>query len=560
MKHLKLLFWLAILTIVISCADDRERKNRILTQIEHAWNVSDTNLDSAITLCDSLRNPVYRSSEYTRMKFDLLEIRIRYKRDLPATLDSIRTVTTYMEKHGTPRDKMRAYYYLGGIYEDLNDSPKAVEYAFKSLSFLKEGQSCDTTIAQMCYSMLSEIYRKQHNSQEAIAIARAGLELMEKAGTTTCWDIMDVAMSYHWAKDNNKCLTYVNRAYKKLLKEKNFTKNFRLAAEMMYVFAENKDFKKVDTLVTIMEAMPSYENSPDYNYAKAIVCEERGETDSAIVYYEKRLLLSTSARDRQSPLSRLFRLYCLTGDYPKAIEYACQYQNGVRKLYEADQQEWTRNAKGMYDYQKNKEEEEAIIKQNARLKFWGAVSIGLLLTIIAALIAWHLWRKKKLLERAIGKEEKLSELRKLVQNKNELIQAKEQALSETEERIKKIGEELRQKQALAEELIRQTAISQARTSMEDVTALLENAARCGRALNEEEWKLLVTTVNNHYPDLRGKMVSRMPRLKEEMVHTCYLMKMGMSNQQIETLTQCAHQTAWNRIKRIRAVMGEDIPS
>lgn len=559
MKHLKPLFWLAILTIAISCADERKRENRILAQIEHAWNVSDTNLDSAITLCNSLRNPVYRSSEYTRMKFDLLEIRIRYKRDFPATPDSIRTVTTYMEKHGTPRDKMRAYYYLGGIYDDLNDSPKAVEYALKSLSYLHDVQYCDTSIAQMDYSMLVNIYTRQRNLQEAIDMGLASIRLTEKKGTTRSWYIMDVVSSYNWVGDTINRRKYLKKAYERLLEEKDFKKNLDIAAEMMLLFAKDKEFGKVDTLAVILRNIPGHELSYDYNHAMGVVYEENGQIDSAIKYYTKNLD-KTPPRLKQASLSHLFLIHRARGDYEKATEYAQQYQNGMRALNEADQQEWTRNAKGMYDYQKNKEEEEAIIKQNARLKFWGAVSIGLLLTIIAALIAWHLWRKKKLLERAIGKEEKLSELRKLVQNKNELIQAKEQALSETEERIRKIGEELRQKQALAEELIRQTAISQARTSMEDVTALLENAARSGRALNEEEWKLLITTVNNHYPDLRGKMASRMPRLKEEMVHTCYLMKMGMSNQQIETLTQCAHQTAWNRIKRIRAVMGEDIPS
>ena len=66
-----------------------------------------------------LEGIVYTSSEYTRMKYDLLNIRLRYKCSIPiSSADSIKKITSYMEKHGTGKDRMRAYYYMGGILED----------------------------------------------------------------------------------------------------------------------------------------------------------------------------------------------------------------------------------------------------------------------------------------------------------------------------------------------------------------------------------------------------------------------------------------------------------
>lgn len=98
----KILLALTIAIVIVSCTSKSNKEKDVLNQIEKAWVLSDDNIDSAITLSDSLRNAVYTSSEYARMKFDLLNIRIRYKSDmLASSIDSIKKVSNYMEEHGT---------------------------------------------------------------------------------------------------------------------------------------------------------------------------------------------------------------------------------------------------------------------------------------------------------------------------------------------------------------------------------------------------------------------------------------------------------------------------
>ena len=103
------------------------REKEIANHIEQVWQLSDSDLSTATSQWQSLQNAVYTRSEYTRMKYDLLSVRIRDKNDmLPSSVDSIKKIAHYMEQHGTGRDIMRAYYYLGSIYEELRLSRKLV--------------------------------------------------------------------------------------------------------------------------------------------------------------------------------------------------------------------------------------------------------------------------------------------------------------------------------------------------------------------------------------------------------------------------------------------------
>lgn len=163
MNQHKTQVWLYVIlaAIITSCSPVSRREKDNLQKIDEAWDMSDHNLDSSIILFQNIQNSVYRSTEYVRMKYDLLGIRLRDKSYMmPTSADSIKRITEFMEKHGSKKDCMRAYYYMGATYADLNDSPRAVESTLKALSYREGEQSCDTAIAIKCYSHLSDIYRR----------------------------------------------------------------------------------------------------------------------------------------------------------------------------------------------------------------------------------------------------------------------------------------------------------------------------------------------------------------------------------------------------------------
>ena len=116
MNQHKTQVWLYVIlaAIITSCSPVSRREKDNLQKIDEAWDMSDHNLDSSIILFQNIQNSVYRSTEYVRMKYDLLGIRLRDKSYMmPTSADSIKRITEFMEKHGSKKDCMRAYYYMG---------------------------------------------------------------------------------------------------------------------------------------------------------------------------------------------------------------------------------------------------------------------------------------------------------------------------------------------------------------------------------------------------------------------------------------------------------------
>ena len=89
MNQHKTQVWLYVIlaAIITSCSPVSRREKDNLQKIDEAWDMSDHNLDSSIILFQNIQNSVYRSTEYVRMKYDLLGIRLRDKSYMMPYLD-----------------------------------------------------------------------------------------------------------------------------------------------------------------------------------------------------------------------------------------------------------------------------------------------------------------------------------------------------------------------------------------------------------------------------------------------------------------------------------------
>ena len=409
----------------------------------------------------------------------------------------------------------------------------------------------DTSIALKCYSQLSDIYRRQGNAIESVEMALNGLTLAEQAGLTDPWYIMDVATSYDMAGNGKECIRYCRKAYKLILTENHAEAYAPVISEMAQHFLAHKEYGKTDTLISLLKAIPNHNSSKEYNFAKAAVYEARGEVDSAIVYFTRDLNCTQSPRLRQAALFHLFSINHKRGDYKQASEYAHLYMNNKQAVDEEEQREWTRNAKGMYDYQKDKEREERLIRENDAIKFRNTVILSICLISIVSIFAVHFYRKKKILEEAIDKERKLTELRQLVHDKDKEIQDAKLSLRQLEQHASELEKSLKRKKADIEKIVRMSSLSTTRISRPDIAESLEKAAREGKTMNEEQWQALASVIDAEDPMFRTKIMEHIPRASDMVIRTGYLLYIGMTNLQIETLTGCARQTVWNRISKIR---------
>lgn len=180
-----------------------------------------------------------------------------------------------------------------------------------------------------------------------------------------------------------------------------------------------------------------------------------------------------------------------------------------------------------------------------------------LLCALSTIAALHFRHKKKMFEANIGRIRELTALQDALQEKTKEIQEKEKKLREFVQNYREIEEELTRRKAQTEEITRLANLTQSKTELGQTIEEAEKAARTGKGLSEEKWQELLRAVDSRYPTFKTSVAERIPRINEVLLRTCYLLKIGMSNQQIEALTQSARQTVWNRVKKIKEAMNEE---
>lgn len=84
---------------------------------------------------------------------------VRHKSD-----STMKGVVAYFEKHGTPNERLESYYYMGSVYRDLHDSPKAVVWYRRGIDYGEENlEKVSHKVLANTYSQLSRIFRLQSN-------------------------------------------------------------------------------------------------------------------------------------------------------------------------------------------------------------------------------------------------------------------------------------------------------------------------------------------------------------------------------------------------------------
>lgn len=86
---------------------------------------------------------------------------------------------------------------------------------------------------------------------------------------------------------------------------------------------------------------------------------------------------------------------------------------------------------------------------------------------------------------------------------------------------------------------------------------IRSAATGGPEPTEKDWGRFYQTIERLFPEFDAAIRSRMRRLSDSQIRTCYLMKIGLNNSEIMRLQKLPRQTVWNRVKRIQEEFGPE---
>lgn len=555
MKSTKYIPCLLLITIlsIISCSKSTD--TGLLSRLSDIQAMGDSCPLKAILRLDSIKPLFEEESEYARNKMSLLDIRLHDKAFIAHTNDStIKAVCRFFENQGSARDKQEAYYYMGSVYRDLNDYPNAVTYFLKSIKLAEDKTVIDNALLENACSQLSHLYHMQFNYAEALDVALKGLHFAEKSRTADERTYMGVASSYYEINDMLNCLLFCNKAIS-IIENKGIKKeNADIVSRAMSLYAAagcHEDSKKCLNLLNSLK-----ENERPYNYLASLskYCAKYVSKDSAAIIVERIFEKSGNIQELYDASKWLARYYSNKGDYENATKYAMYFIRVNNTLIENRKFEHTTNAKNIFRYQRDKEEELRIIEQGRKDRYYLilGISVSLILLLAGAVIYYR--RKKMLLEIILNKENDIMHVKSVVRDKEQelvSLNLKNESLSEQLEHAK---DEFKMLVSQNREL---TKLSLMNNVPDDAKDIIEKARRTSKGkyrLDDDEWKELLGAIDRMFPEFTYEVQSKFKKISEPVLRVCYLRKIGLSAPEIVNLTDYPRQTVWDRIKRIEMIM------
>ncbi len=225
----------------------------------------------------------------------------------------------------------------------------------------------------------------------------------------------------------------------------------------------------------------------------------------------------------------LFTYYDELGDEHNAARYAKAYMDMSSAMDFGRRQELSATVNNQYKYHLDQKKEQELKDEKERYKAT-LIVVCLAALLLASLgVIYYIWKRNRHLKEVVAL---------LEENK-----AREQQLAEREEQNKAIIKLMHKTEleGTAEEVIE--AIRQASTGKKEMTAA--------------EWKQLYYAVDALYPSFKDKLVKELGNYTEQQQQVCYLMRIGLSNPQIQNMTNLSRPTVWRWVKKYDWVLEAD---
>ena len=531
-------------------------QRRLSERIEQVWEQSDRDVAGASEEAERIGAEMQGASERVQMQYDLLSIRLRDKRyEIPSSADSIRRVLAYFSKHGSEREQMRAHYYMGSVYRDFQDTPHALEH-FLQAAEMAERAKTDSLMLRNTYSNLHCLFYEVLDHKNAYQYAMKEYRISQEIGETELTCLLHVGMTYAVMDSLEQAKRMREYTFDTIMATPKWQNRAGSLCFLLTEFAFFKDKERASKCYEMVERLNISDDDNDKCYAYGEYYELMGKKDSAVIAYNRILQNKTGLMDMYNAAKALFFLYYKEGDIVNTNEYAKQYILVSDSLDLGKRQEMAATVNNAFKYYRDRDEEARIISEKERFQKFFILAIATAIIIVLLSVFVFIYRKNRHLKEMLRLSDELSLHRKDKERLKADILAKEEELGRLEEQRQEMEDELRMKMVQNRELMRIALMEQTVEQEGDVVEQFRRAARGGTKVTEAMWKELFAMVDRLYPTFKDEIQNRMSRLSMPLLRTCYLMKIGMSNSQIEAVMEAPHQTVWYRVRKIEQVMGD----
>lgn len=505
-------------------------KNKALTQqLDRADSLLQTNPDSALTLLNNLgtNNDRLLTSQKLNMRYRLLMIKAHDKLYHPITgYDTlvIDTLLPYFEEHGTPYLKATANFYAGRICADKGDAPQAIDYFQQALDALPEKEN--PRFRGLVHSQIGTLFYYQGLFEGAIKsfVLAYSFQGQDKDTVGMVYDLRDIGNSFLQANMADSAFIYYYKACELAQQFHDRELYIQTKGQIADLYLSNGDYTRAKECIMPLSAHLDSANISAVYYILSNIYYNTNQQDSAIYYFNK-LLLYGNVYGKQSAFLRLSEIALKENRIDRfkffhdSLRY---YDDSIKHLNNA---EAVIRINSLYNYQL-KERALAKLKKEEleHTMYWTFCILGLLLllTLSAALVLFI--RDQLYAERRRRRQtEELLELERK-RNQSTIRVNMEQIDSLQWEQSETGSESDRQKEKLLEK-IHELAKDQLRSS--PIYMHIGQLLKEGRPMNEDEFSILSTEINRHFPRFKETLYS-LYNMKDHEYRICMLMKLDLS--------------------------------
>lgn len=549
-------FLIAALIVVFCSCDSDSPYN---TKLERIKQMGDVDPILALRMRDSLKHDIRQSSDYVQMKYDLLEIRLKDKAYIPATSDlDIKPIIDYFKVHGNVADKREAYYYAGCVYRDLKDTPRSLEYFLQALNLAEKERECDTVMLRNAYSNLHCLYYNVQDYRNALAMAHKEYALSECMHDLAASDAIHIGATLMQ-------LDSVHAAEKYFVKAFGLMKDEETAVALLSQFA---NLGRDDLAEACYKRVEKQSASPWACISLGNYYRNLGANDTALYYYKKVL-------DEDIPLEAKYDAARHIFELDRTVSNAMLFIRIGDSLNLGERQQKAATINNLYQYHRDMSLEQDIRREKESYRSTMIIAMLCFALSVISVILWYLYKGYRFTRAQILQDERLGKLRKKLEERRDEEKAMREALSETQsaysqsqEELRKINhqlaetkEELDAKKKELEERIEQTSDIMRMLHRSELTSTAEDVVNSIRAASEgkynmkpTDWLQLYQAVDSLYPEFGQDLVKKLKKFSEQQKQVCYLLRIGLTNTQMENITNLSHATVWRWVKKYSTIV------
>ena len=554
-----------------------------LDQIKH---VGDSDPATALAMLDSLEIEMRAESEYTRNKYDLLRIRLNDKADKTATSDIvIKSLLGYFEREGTVQDKQEVCYYAGSVYRDLQDTPRALEYFFRSIEYAEDAEDCDSVMLQNTYSNLNYLYYGVQNYQEAVATGRKELEVCRALGRDKVVPLLHLGGALMATDSTRQAKAYLDEALQAIESSNKIAHQQGNLHNLLCHYVELGERQNAERCRKLIDGDPIRDFAAFPCIALAMYYQMTGRTDSASVFLNRVIDDGTDINNMYDAAKMLYQMYDAQGNQPKALHYARIYMQLSDSLDFGKRQQLAATVGNEYQYHLDQKKEQQLRDAKEHYKLAVAVVCAVALLLLCLGYAVYVRRRNRHLEQITALSQELQGKADDEQRLRQEIDLRERKLSEAKYQLEKQDDELgkvkaqldkvsteltgydielREKEQRLTEKMQQNQTflnllhqSELEGKAEDVIEAIRQSSEGKKNMQPADWKQLYRAVDELYPTFQDQLLKELGTFTEQQMQVCYLMRIGLSKPQIQNMTNLSRVTVWRWVKKYNWVVDSE---